>query len=139
MEDRPMGTGLIASIIVVIGSGIGGLGRYWVGVYAARMFGEGFPIGTLFINVGGSFIIGLYGALTMAGGVAPASAEMRTFVMVGLCGGYTTFSSFSLQTFDLIKSGEVGRAALYIILSVLLCVIGTAVGYYIGGNATVRS
>lgn len=84
---------------VMIGSAIGGLLRYAVGRLTLTI-SAGFPFGTLLINVLGSFVIGYFGTLTLQTGKYPASDNIRLFVMVGLCGGFTTFSSFSLQTFD---------------------------------------
>jgi CrcB protein len=89
----------------------------------------GFPIGTLLINVIGSFVIGYFGTLTLHSGRYPASDNLRLFVMVGICGGFTTFSSFSLQTFDLIRSGMWGRVLANIALSVVLCLTAVAAGH----------
>ncbi|WP_204279737.1 CrcB family protein, partial [Serratia marcescens] len=80
------------------------------------------PWGTILINVTGSFAIGLFGTLTLAQGRYPASETLRLFVMIGLCGGYTTFSSFSLQTLDLMRNGAMVRAGVNIAASVALCV-----------------
>ena len=121
----------MAWLVVAAGSAAGGMARYGVGLLAARAWGTSFPWGTLLINVVGSFIIGLYGALTLADGPMPASTTMRTFVMVGFCGGFTTFSSFSLQTLDLLQAGETLPAALYILASVSLCLLGVFFGYWL--------
>jgi fluoride exporter len=86
------------------------------------------------INIMGSFIIGFFGTLTLAHGRFPVSENARLFVMVGLCGGYTTFSSFSLQTLDLLRSGSAGRAAVNVIVSVILCVAAVAVGHLAGAQ-----
>jgi len=113
---------------VTLGSAIGGLLRYAI----TRMmltFSVNFPYGTLLINVLGSFVIGYFGTLTLQSGKYPASDNLRLFVMVGICGGFTTFSSFSLQTFDLMRSGGWGRAAANVVLSVVLCVAAVAAGH----------
>jgi CrcB protein len=89
----------------------------------------GFPIGTVLINVIGCFIIGYFGTLTLHSGKYPASDNLRLFVMVGICGGFTTFSSFSLQTFDLLRSGNWGRALANVALSVVLCLTAVALGH----------
>jgi CrcB protein len=89
----------------------------------------GFPYGTIFINVLGSFVIGYFGTLTLQSGKYPVSDNLRLFVMVGICGGFTTFSSFSLQTFDLIRSGAWGRALANVVFSVVLCVAAVAAGH----------
>lgn len=89
-----------------VGSALGGIARYWFSGLAARLWGETFPWGTLLINVIGSFVIGFFGALTYPDGRIFVGSTARLFVMVGICGGYTTFSSFSLQTLKLLNDGE---------------------------------
>jgi CrcB protein len=118
-------------LAVAVGSAFGGVARFGVGMLAVRALGAGFPWGTLFINVLGSFVIGLYGALTQPDGPMPASATARAFVMVGICGGFTTFSSFSLQTIELLQAGEILPASLYVVGSVALCLLGTILGYFL--------
>jgi len=119
---------------VALGSALGGVARYWMSLVAVRLVGETFPWGTLVINILGSFVIGYFGTLTMPDGPRPASMEMRLFVMVGICGGFTTFSSFSLQTLELLRGGESLRALAYVAASVLLCVAGTALGHFLAGG-----
>jgi fluoride exporter len=124
---------------VALGSALGGMSRYWLGGVIARGIGDDFPYGTLLINVVGSFVIGFFGTLTLPDGPRPASLDARLFVMVGLCGGFTTFSSFSLQTFELLRSGEGIRAAIYVVASVLLCVAGAAIGHALASAIAARS
>lgn len=114
---------------IAIGSALGGVARHWCTTMAARWFGVTFPWGTLFINVLGSFVIGLFFALTGPHGRLDASTNAKLFVMVGLCGGYTTFSAFSLQTLALLQEGEWARAGGYIVASVLLCLAAVWAGY----------
>jgi CrcB protein len=115
---------------VMVGSALGGLLRFAIGKLAIPLdTGLGFPVGTVFINVIGSFVIGYFGTLTLHNGRYPVSENMRIFVMIGVCGGFTTFSSFSLQTFDLARSGAWGRALANIVLSVVLCVAAVAAGH----------
>ncbi len=111
------------------GSALGGLARYWltIGVIAATR--SVMPWGTLLINVLGAFVIGWFGALTMPGGRFAVSEDIRLFVMVGLCGGFTTFSAFSLQTFELIQAQAFGGAAAYAVGSVVLCLLGVWAGF----------
>ena len=116
----------------MLGSALGGLARYWLALAMFRLTGPRFPWGTLLINVLGSFVIGWFGALSRAGGRLTVEPEIQLFVLVGLCGGFTTFSSFSLQTFELLRLGEYGWAAGYIVGSVLLCVLMTAAGFLLG-------
>jgi CrcB protein len=117
----------VSCLVVMAGGAIGTLCRYLVSVWALPISQE-VPWGTILVNISGSFIIGLFGTLTLAQGRYPVSEEMRLFVMVGLCGGYTTFSSFSLQTLDLLRTGAVARAAVNIAVSVALCVCAVALG-----------
>jgi CrcB protein len=113
---------------VTLGSAIGGLLRYAI-TRLTLTLSISFPFGTVLINVLGSFVIGYFGTLTLQSGKYPASDNLRLFVMVGICGGFTTFSSFSLQTFDLMRSGGWGRALANVVLSVVLCVAAVAAGH----------
>jgi len=124
---------------VALGSALGGISRYWLGGVVARGIGDDFPYGTLLINVVGSFVIGFFGTLTLPDGPRPASLDTRLFVMVGLCGGFTTFSSFSLQTFELLRAGENIRAGIYIAASVLLCLLGTVLGHALASGISSRA
>jgi len=121
---------LYTCLIIMAGGALGTLARYVISVLAAPISGN-LPWGTIIINITGSFIIGLFGTLTLAHGRFPVSENMRLFVMIGLCGGYTTFSSFSLQTLDLMRSGAVTRAGVNIAASVVLCVAAVSAGHLI--------
>jgi fluoride exporter len=123
----------ISCLVVVIGGAIGTFARYAISVLALPISRE-LPWGTIIINVTGSFIIGFFGTLTLATGRYPVSENVRLFVMIGLCGGYTTFSSFSLQTLDLLRAGAVIRASINIGASVLLCVAAVALGHLIAAQ-----
>jgi CrcB protein len=114
---------------IALGSALGGIARYAGSSAVANWFGQGFPWGTLLINVSGSFIIGFFATLTGPDGRILVPSDARQFVMVGLCGGYTTFSSFSLQTLTLAQDGEMVRAGLNIGGSVLLCLLAVWLGY----------
>lgn len=116
-------------VVVAIGSALGGMARYGVGVLTAQWWGSGFPWGTLLINITGSFVITFFGTLTVVAGPFPASPELRTFVLVGLCGGYTTFSSFSQQTLELARGDAWGSAIAYVLLSVLLGLAAATAGW----------
>ncbi len=117
---------------ISLGGALGTAGRYLLSGYVASLVGETFPFGTLLINVTGSFIIGLFGALTLPDGRYFIAATPRQFVMTGLCGGYTTFSSFSLQTLNLLQDGEFAYAGANIVGSVVLCLLAVWAGYVIG-------
>lgn len=119
---------------IAIGSALGGTFRYWCSGIAARLLGETFPWGTLIINIAGSFIIGFFATLTGPDGRVYVSSTARQFVMVGFCGGYTTFSSFSLQTLNLMQDGEWFRAGANIGFSVLCCMIAVWLGYLLAAS-----
>jgi CrcB protein len=119
-----------ACLLVMMGGALGTLARYVVSILAAPISRE-LPWGTIIINVTGSFVIGLFATLTMAQGRFPASDNVRLFVRIGLCGGYTTFSSFSLQTLDLLRDSALGRASVNIAASVLLCILAVTAGHVI--------
>jgi CrcB protein len=119
---------------VALGGALGSMARFGFGLYAARAWGDGFPWGTLAINIIGSFVIGFFGRLTLPGGALPASADMRIFVMVGICGGFTTFSAFSLQTLELFEGGAAPRAAAYAAASVVLCLLSVFLGVYLAAR-----
>lgn len=125
-------------LIVMVGGALGTLARYVVSVLMLPVSKE-LPWGTIVINVTGSFLIGLFGTLTLASGRYPVPENLRLFVMIGLCGGYTTFSSFSLQTLDLLRAGAVGRASVNIVGSVVVCILAVAAGHaiasYFNGDA----
>lgn len=112
---------------------MGSLGRFWIGIWLAPLSGS-LPIGTIAINVVGSFAISFFGTLTLAHGRFGAPEVLRVFFMVGVCGGFTTFSSFSLQTLDLLRAGAVGRAALNVGLSVVLCMASVTVGHLLAAQ-----
>jgi len=94
---------------VALGSAIGGVLRYAIS-RAMEPVSGGIPWGTVVVNIVGCFVIGYFGTLTLAGGRFAEPPEVRIFVMVGVCGGFTTFSSFSLQTFELLRTGRWGLA-----------------------------
>src|SRR4051795_4193610 len=103
-------------LIVFMGAGIGGALRHGVNVGAAKLFGYGFPLGTLIVNVSGSFLIGLFaGYFAFRPGIGQ---HMRLFLTTGLLGGFTTFSAFSLDTALLVERHAYGAAAGYMVGSV---------------------
>jgi CrcB protein len=126
----------IAYLWVALGGALGSVSRYWLSGLVAARFGETFPLGTLVINVTGSFLIGVFAAFAAPEGrLDPQSRVFATqFVMIGICGGYTTFSSFSLQTLRLMQEREWLSAGGNILLSVVLCLIAVWLGYLLGGT-----
>ena len=121
---------------VALGSAIGGCMRYALGREMLPQHSGSFPWSTVLINIVGCFIIGFFGTLTVTGARWAVPESTRIFVMVGLCGGFTTFSSFSLQTFDLLRSGAWGKALLNIGVSVLLCLGAVALGHIIAQQSS---
>jgi fluoride exporter len=114
---------------VAIGSAFGGVARFALSGLIAERIGEVFPWGTLVVNVSGSFVIGLFATLTGPDGRLLAGTSTRQFVMIGICGGYTTFSSFSLQTLNLARDGDWLRVGGNIVASVVLCLLGVWLGH----------
>lgn len=113
---------------VAVGGAIGSVARVWLSAAMVAMVGGGFPWGTLLINVLGSAVIGWFAVVGGADGRLAAGDNARAFVMAGLCGGFTTFSAFSLQTLQLLQAGALGRAAAYVFGSVALCLLGVWLG-----------
>jgi CrcB protein len=120
---------LVIYLSIAAGSALGGVARYFCSGVAARLFGETFPWGTLLVNVTGSFLIGFFATLTGPDGRIFAGSTMRQFVMLGIFGGFTTFSSFSLQTLNLVQDGEFLYAGGNIVGSVILCLVAVWLGH----------
>jgi CrcB protein len=118
---------------IMLGSALGGAARYWLSGVIANSFGETFPWGTILVNVSGCFVIGFFATLTGPDGRLVVGTTTRQFVMVGLCGGYTTFSSFSLQTLYLARDGDWLRASGNIFLSLALCFFAVWLGHIAAG------
>ncbi len=123
---------MLAYLWIGVGGALGSMARHWSNSAVASIAGVDFPWGTLVINVLGSFVIGFAAATMNADGRFPANNDARQFVMVGICGGYTTFSAFSLQTMTLMQGGQWLAAAGNVGLSVGLCMIGVWLGYLAG-------
>ncbi|KXO78461.1 fluoride efflux transporter CrcB [Brucella anthropi] len=116
-----------ATIMVALGGAIGSVARYWLALLMLPVSRE-LPWGTIVINIVGSFAISFFGALTLEQGRFPLPEIWRIAFMVGVCGGFTTFSSFSLQTMDLLRAGQPGKALFNIGFSVVLCLITVWLG-----------
>ena len=118
---------------VALGGALGSVGRYWLNGFVSERFAV-FPAGTLVVNILGSLVIGFAAALTLPEGrmSSESRAFVAQFVMIGVCGGFTTFSSFSLQTLHLLREREWLYAGGNVLLSVALCLVATWVGYIIG-------
>jgi CrcB protein len=121
-----------AYVLVAIGSALGGVSRHWLsGLVASHTTGQ-FPWGTILVNVLGSFVIGLANAVTGPTGRFGMDLDARLFIMVGLCGGFTTFSSFSLQTLALLETGHAMEAGANVLLSVAICLLSVWLGHVAG-------
>jgi CrcB protein len=114
---------------IAVGSALGGGFRYWCTGVGSRLIGGTFPWGTIIVNVVGTFVIGLFFTLTGPDGRLLVSSTARQFVMVGVCGGYTTFSSFGLETLVLLQNGQFLHAGANILASVLLCLLAVWLGH----------
>ena len=120
------GQRLLAVLYISLGAAIGANLRYFVGIWAAQQFGAVFPYGTLIINVTGSFVLGLF--LTLLSDRFEVDPAWRLFIAVGLCGGYTTFSTFSVEIVSLMRQGMLLPAGLYAFSSMFLGVLAVFVG-----------
>lgn len=115
-------------VLVFIGAGLGGVARYGVGrLFAGPNFS--FPWATLLVNVTGSLLITVFAAAVQSRGY---SAQTHAFLVVGLCGGYTTFSAFSAETLALMQIGQWGRATTYAVASIVFCVLASLAGLKLG-------
>lgn len=124
-------------LCIGLGSALGGMARYGCSGLAARYIGAAFPWGTLIVNVSGSLVIGFLAALAAADGRLLISPDARAFLMIGLCGGFTTFSAFSIETLDLARDGDWLWAGANVVLSVVLCLLAVWLGY-MGASALSR-
>ena len=113
----------------MVGGALGTGMRMWLSTFLAVRYGETFPVGTLAVNVTGCFIIGAFAAMTGPGGMIMTSPVTRQFVTIGVLGGFTTFSSFGMQTFSLFSDGDWLRAGLNVVLSLVLCLLAVWLGH----------
>lgn len=127
---------MMTYLLIGLGSALGGMSRYWLNGLISNAIGQTFPWGTLVINLTGSLAIGFFAALTGPDGAWLVPGGGRLFFMVGVCGGYTTFSSFSLQTLSLLQDGEVLWGVGNILFSLALCLTGAGLGQAAAGLFT---
>jgi CrcB protein len=133
--DALAGVFMMTYLLVALGGALGSVARFWIsGLVSGSQAGATFPWGTLVVNITGSFVIGFFSTLTEPGGRWPASNSTRTFFMLGICGGYTTFSSFSLQTLNLMRSGDWFKAGENCVLSLVLCLVGVWLGHVLAAK-----
>lgn len=124
---------MITYLWIAVGGAFGSMARYWMTLAVAAWTGPRFPWGTIAVNVIGSFVIGIVAFGTTPVGRVPISFDVRNFILVGICGGFTTFSSFSLQTLELLRGGHWFEAGANILMSVVLCLAGVWAGYAAAG------
>ena len=125
-------------VLVAVGGALGSISRFWASGLVANRFGQSFPWGTLFVNVTGSFIIGLFATVTAPEGRWLVGGSGRNFFMTGFCGGYTTFSSFSLQTLTLAQDEEWLYAGGNAVLNLVLCLVAVWLGHILGEEINLR-
>jgi fluoride exporter len=126
---NPLRTAIRLYAAVGIGSGLGAVARYLCSIGLVAMLGHGFPWGTLAVNVVGSFVIGFYATLTEPDGRIFARPTTRQFVLAGFCGGFTTFSIFSLETLRLAEDGNITLAATNVVASVVIWLLAVWAGF----------
>ena len=120
----------LKTYLAVMAGGAAGTGlRMALAGWLTARYGESFPVGTLVVNVTGCFVIGAFAALTAPAGFLPAPLLVRQVVMIGVLGGYTTFSAFGLQTLDLLHAGAGLRAGLNAAFSLVLCLAAVWLGH----------
>jgi CrcB protein len=118
-------------LLIFLGCGIGGLFRYWISNGIYLLWGQRFPYGTLVVNVTGSLLMGLL-FIFISDRFYSLAPQLRAFLLIGLLGGYTTFSSFSMETVQLLLQGDMFKLILNIALNVILCITAAWVGVIIG-------
>lgn len=135
------GAFMMGYLWVALGGALGSVARYWASGFVASRFGETFPWGTILVNISGSFVIGFFAALTSTEGrfgLVPGWFRQQ-FFMLGVCGGYTTFSSFSLQTLNLVEEREWLYAGANVLLSVVCCLVAVWLGHALADTVNNRA
>ena len=126
---------MLLYLYIAVGGALGAIARFAVGGWVQQAAGPEFPWGTLVVNISGALLLGfLYVVLEGA----PASREWRAFLGIGVCGGYTTFSTFSYETARLLQDGQLGRAGAYMAASTLLCVAAALIGFRLAATVLGR-
>lgn len=123
---------MVTYLWVALGGALGSVGRFALTSAMARGVGEAFPWGTILVNVSGCFVIGLLAMTTGPEGRGLTPPHLRQFLLIGVCGGYTTFSSFSLQTLNLMRGGEIVGALGNVAISLIACLVAVWIGVIAG-------
>lgn len=113
-------------VLIALGGAAGAVSRYAFGAVAQKAAHAGFPVGTFAVNVVGCILVGVLAKLFMN---TQAHSPLRALLIVGFCGGFTTFSAFSLEIFALMQGGEWFKVAVYVVGSLIACIAGTAIGF----------
>jgi fluoride exporter len=124
---------MLAAVLVFVGGVIGSLWRFWWSGFVARHFGETFPFGTLVVNISASILLGLISGMLAHLADRQLAAGLQQFLAVGVCGGLSTFSSFSLQTWNLLRERRWSAAILNLLVSTIVCFIAIALGWQMTG------
>lgn len=120
---------MLEYLSIALGGALGSVARFWFSGFVAERAGMAFPLGTLCVNITGSLLIGFIAAFGDPDGRFLVSPGWRQFLMIGICGGYTTFSSFSLQTLNLARDGEWLAAGANVVFSVMACLVAVWLGH----------
>ena len=120
---------MVTYLWIAVGGALGSMARYGCSSLVARLVGETFPWGTLIINIVGSLVIGFFATLTGPDGRLLVAPDAKMFVTIGICGGFTTFSSFSLQTLNLVRDGDMVGAGANVLASVIACLLAVWLGH----------
>jgi fluoride exporter len=124
-----------AYLLVALGSGLGGAARLYLSTLVSRGLGTQFPWGTLVVNVLGCLVVGALGALFEPASPLHVRQDLRVLLIVGVLGGFTTFSAFSLEALLLLQRGATGAAATYVLVSVAACLLAAAAAYVVVSTA----